>query len=213
MSSTSCVTIPDKRWGLSRTYGLGSTCARFFCWHDSYKICWEFIPITISTAIYQATSPEKLKCIYPKSPELQTTPICMEKEDDCEFQINLFLENIYCLQKANMRWHIWDWPFSGLWSLFGMCWSRIHLVVYEGVKISNYKLDGEMFNLWLLRLASVTTDVNWKKTKDDSVTNYYWNRQVKFLNPRNVDYIALNNKFRYMMMKTERDTWVNNGHC
>ena len=62
-----------------------------------------------------------------------------------------------------------------------------------------------MFNLWLLRLASVTTDVNWKKTKDDSVTNYYWNRQVKFLNPRNVDYIALNNKFRYMMMKT--DDW------
>ena len=48
--------------------------------------------------------------------------------------------------------------------------------------------------LTIFRLATVTTDVNWRKTKDDSVTNYYWNRQVKFLNPANVDYRTQNNK-------------------
>ena len=46
----------------------------------------------------------------------------------------------------------------------------------------------------IFRLATVTRDVNWRKTKDDSVTNYYWNRQVKFLNPANVDYRTPNNK-------------------
>ena len=49
-------------------------------------------------------------------------------------------------------------------------------------------------NLLFFRLATVTTDVNWKKSKDDSVTNYYWNRQVKFRNPSNVDYRTPNNK-------------------
>ena len=70
-------------------------------------------------------------------------------------------------------------------------------MVYEEVekyKVSNRIVENLNSRILFFRLATVTTDVNWKKTKDDSVTNYYWNRQVKFLNPRNVDYRALNNK-------------------
>jgi len=46
--------------------------------------------------------------------------------------------------------------------------------------------------LYVGRLASKTTDVNWSKQKDhDKLHEYYNNRQFKWFNPRGVDYSHL----------------------
>jgi len=43
--------------------------------------------------------------------------------------------------------------------------------------------------VYLGRLASKTTDINWVKTKDlDAVPGYYEGKQFKFFNPMGVDY-------------------------
>jgi len=45
------------------------------------------------------------------------------------------------------------------------------------------------------RLASKTTDVNWRKEKDTAeLHKYYENRQFKWFNPRGVDYSTLSDK-------------------
>ena len=41
----------------------------------------------------------------------------------------------------------------------------------------------------LFRLGMKTTDVNWTKAKDDQITDYYKNKQMKLLNPGNHDYM------------------------
>ena len=42
------------------------------------------------------------------------------------------------------------------------------------------------------RLASKTTDVNWRKEKDShQLHSYYENRQFKWFNPRGVDYSTI----------------------
>ena len=47
----------------------------------------------------------------------------------------------------------------------------------------------------LYRLASKTTDVNWRKEKDTAeLHKYYENRQFKWFNPRGVDYSTLSDK-------------------
>jgi len=44
------------------------------------------------------------------------------------------------------------------------------------------------------RLASKTTDVNWRKEKDsNTLHSYYENRQFKWFNPRGVDYSTISN--------------------
>merc|ERR1712058_17797 len=45
------------------------------------------------------------------------------------------------------------------------------------------------------RLASKTTDVNWRKEKDTAqLHSYYENRQFKWFNPRGIDYSNLSDK-------------------
>ena len=47
----------------------------------------------------------------------------------------------------------------------------------------------------LFRLASKTTDVNWRKEKDTAqLHSYYENRQFKWFNPRGIDYSNLSDK-------------------
>ena len=41
----------------------------------------------------------------------------------------------------------------------------------------------------------MSCDVNWTKAKDDRITNWYKNKQVKFLNPGKYDYSNLNDQF------------------
>ena len=36
-----------------------------------------------------------------------------------------------------------------------------------------------------------TTDVNWTKAKDDRITDYYRNKQMKLLNPGGHDYTIM----------------------
>ena len=45
-----------------------------------------------------------------------------------------------------------------------------------------------MMMLKLFRLGMKTTDVNWTKAKDDRITDYYKNKQMKFINPGSHDY-------------------------
>ena len=47
----------------------------------------------------------------------------------------------------------------------------------------------------MFRLASKTTDVNWRKEKDTAqLHSYYENRQFKWFNPRGIDYSNLSDK-------------------
>jgi len=49
--------------------------------------------------------------------------------------------------------------------------------------------------LYVGRLASKTTDVNWTKQKDmGDHMGYYTNKQFKFFNPNNVDYSTISDK-------------------
>ena len=46
----------------------------------------------------------------------------------------------------------------------------------------------------MTRLASKATDVNWTKAKDDSITDYYINKQAKMMNPGGYDYTTMSDK-------------------
>merc|ERR1711872_748035 len=51
---------------------------------------------------------------------------------------------------------------------------------------------GSIFVGWyIVRLATTATDVNWRKVKDDSITDYYQNKQAKFINPGGYDYSTM----------------------
>eukprot|EP00092_Neocalanus_flemingeri_P067272 GFUD01082084.1.p2 GENE.GFUD01082084.1~~GFUD01082084.1.p2 ORF type:complete len:109 (+),score=34.41 GFUD01082084.1:29-355(+) len=48
---------------------------------------------------------------------------------------------------------------------------------------------GSIFvGLYMIRLAMKTTDVNWTKAKDERITNFYRNKQMKLINPGGHDY-------------------------
>ena len=113
---------------------------------------------------------------------------------------NIFLFLVITFHvRLTMRWLTWGWHLLVTRRDSGPCLSSAALEpdsrcgIWKGeVKLVTFLYQN--VNLPFNRLATVTTDVNWRKTKDDSVTNYYWNRRVKFLNPNNVDYRGLNNK-------------------
>jgi len=48
--------------------------------------------------------------------------------------------------------------------------------------------------LYVGRLASKTTDINWSKNKMEDQYGYYTNRQFKWFNPRGVDYSSISDK-------------------
>jgi len=48
--------------------------------------------------------------------------------------------------------------------------------------------------LYVGRLASKTTDVNWAKRDMEDAYGYYENRQFKWFNPRGVDYSNISDK-------------------
>jgi len=48
--------------------------------------------------------------------------------------------------------------------------------------------------LYIGRLASKTTDVNWSKNDMQKQYGYYENRQFKWFNPRGVDYSTISDK-------------------
>jgi len=49
--------------------------------------------------------------------------------------------------------------------------------------------------VYIGRLASKTTDVNWTKQKDmGDHMGYYTNKQFKFFNPANIDYSTISDK-------------------
>ena len=73
----------------------------------------------------------------------------------------------------------------------GSRWSFLHSVVHAQVSIASNILTKYSAS-FCLRLATKSCDVNWSKAKDDKITNHYWNKQAKFLNPGNFEYSALN---------------------